>query len=350
MGMPLRTAHLLAALLLLAPAGAGGGGGRGLTPIDRRALVSRHDPVLRSMDVDSPLTVGNGQFAFTADVTGLQTFAEAYEQTVPLGTLSQWGWHTAPNPNGWSIDSYRFTEYESHGRKVGYADVPGDRRTPEVQWLRANPHRLHLGRIGFELRTQDGRRARPADVTAIEQSLDLWNGVLVSRFSLEGQPVEVTTICHPVLDAVAVRVQSALVGQGRIAIALAFPYGTGSMTAADWTRPDAHETLPMPRGEQAQFARRLDNDRYTVSAAWSAAGTLRSPGRHHYVVEPVGGGERFDFVAAFAPGRPARARRGNSTPSFDDTLAAARRHWNRFWSEGGAIDLSGSRDPRWREL
>ena len=37
-------------------------------------------------------------------------------------------------------------------------------------------------------------------------------------------------------------------------------------------------------------------------------------------------------------------------PGFAETLRAAREHWNRFWAEGGAIDLSGSRDPRWREL
>ncbi len=120
-------------------------------PIDRQALVSRHDPVVERIDPESPLTVGNGQFAFTADVTGLQTFPEAYDESIPLGTLSHWGWHTAPNPEGWSIEKYRFTEFDAHGRKVGYADVPGDVRTPEVAWLRANPHRLHLGRIGFRL-------------------------------------------------------------------------------------------------------------------------------------------------------------------------------------------------------
>ena len=70
-------------------------------PIDRQALVSRHDPVLRELDVEAPLSVGNGEFEFTADITGLQTFAEPYDATIPLATLSQWAWHTAPNPNGW---------------------------------------------------------------------------------------------------------------------------------------------------------------------------------------------------------------------------------------------------------
>ena len=108
----------------------------GEPPIDRHALVTRHTPVLRQLDPESPLTLGNGELAFTADVTGLQTFAEAYERTIPLGTLSQWAWHTAPNPEGWSIERFRFEDFESHGRKVGYANIPGDRRTPEVDWLR----------------------------------------------------------------------------------------------------------------------------------------------------------------------------------------------------------------------
>src|SRR5207244_7268814 len=63
--------------------------------IDRAALVKRHNPVLRAIDPLSPLSVGNGEFAFTADVTGLQTFPDVYAQALPLCTMSQWGWHTA---------------------------------------------------------------------------------------------------------------------------------------------------------------------------------------------------------------------------------------------------------------
>src|SRR5215472_12628535 len=70
-------------------------------PIDRHALVARHDVVLTNFDAANPLSVGNGRFCFTVDATGLQTFPEAFEDTTPLGTLSDWGWHTSPNPNGW---------------------------------------------------------------------------------------------------------------------------------------------------------------------------------------------------------------------------------------------------------
>src|ERR1035438_8237648 len=64
--------------------------------IDRQALVSRHNPYQAKLDARSPLSVGNGEFAFTADITGLQSVPQAYESVVPLCTQSQWGWHGAP--------------------------------------------------------------------------------------------------------------------------------------------------------------------------------------------------------------------------------------------------------------
>src|SRR6476646_6116076 len=72
----------------------------GPTSINRKALVTRHNPTLRKLDPLAPLSIGNGEFTFTADVTGLQTFWEEYEKSIPLCTMSQWGWHTSPVPAG----------------------------------------------------------------------------------------------------------------------------------------------------------------------------------------------------------------------------------------------------------
>ncbi len=314
-------------------------------PIDRKALVGRHHPVLRRLDTESPLSVGNGEFAFTADVTGLQTFPEDYERTIPLATLAHWGWHTAPNPNGWSIDRFRFNEFESHGRRVGYADIPGDVRTPEIEWLRANPHRLHLGRIGFLLKRANGARAQLADLSAVEQTLDLWEGVLKSRFEIEGQPVEVETVGHPEVDQIGVRVRSRLVRLGRLAIELRFPYGTGNASAADWTRPEAHETRVLKRRPgSAELRRTLDRDRYNVALAWGGQATLHEEGRHHLVIRPSGTDETFEATIAFARGAAPRG------PDFASMRVAARVHWQTFWTNAAAIDLSGSLDRRWSEL
>jgi len=46
--------------------------------IDRQSLVMRHSPTITTIDRAAPFMVGNGNIAFTADITGLQTFPEQY--------------------------------------------------------------------------------------------------------------------------------------------------------------------------------------------------------------------------------------------------------------------------------
>lgn len=67
--------------------------GKPNAPLDRHALVTRHNVVLTQFNGEQPLQVGNGEFAFGMDLTGLQTFA-------PFNTMSQWGWHSSPLPAG----------------------------------------------------------------------------------------------------------------------------------------------------------------------------------------------------------------------------------------------------------
>ena len=105
--------------------------------IDRHALVARHEVVIERYDGERPLQVGNGEFAFGMDVTGLQTFA-------PFNTMSQWGWHRSPLPPGARLEDYRLQPYPTHDRDVLYP-LP-DPQHPEISdWLRKNPHRLTSG-------------------------------------------------------------------------------------------------------------------------------------------------------------------------------------------------------------
>src|ERR1700733_698306 len=253
-------------------------------PIDRPALVTRHDVVLTSFDPNNPLSVGNGQFCFTVDATGLQTYPGAFEKTTPLGTLSDWGWHTIPNTNGWDIDHFQFKEYTGlNGRKVPYADVPHNQQTPENKWLRANPHRLHLGQIGFVLKHADGSPAQTNDLMDVEQKLDLWNGEISSHFKFDGQPVDVETVCDPTLDAIAVRVKSPLLKTGGLALQIHFPYGTGETTTPDWSKPDAHQTdFVLKKANQVEFTRTLDNDKYFAAASWTRGATMTKTGKHQF--------------------------------------------------------------------
>ncbi|HSC39602.1 MAG TPA: hypothetical protein VLD19_17075, partial [Chitinophagaceae bacterium] len=160
--------------------------------IDRQALVERHTVINTTADTLSSLSLGNGAFAFTVDITGLQSFPDAYKAGVPLGTQSEWGWHSFPNDSG-----YRFEEslryYNLNGRKVPYSV---QWRTPErnkdaCDYFRENVHRLQLGNIGFELIKKDGSAATLADLHALHQELNMWTGEIKSHFTLEGIPVNV---------------------------------------------------------------------------------------------------------------------------------------------------------------
>src|SRR5262249_2858125 len=135
----------------------------------------------------------------------------------------------------------RLTAYDTYGRAVGYA-TSAEGQTSLYNWLRENPHRLHLGRIGLRLLGSDGREATVTDITNIDQQLDLWTGALVSRFTVAGKPVMVRTAVHPQLDLLAVIFESPLIGAGRLAARFAFPYGSPAMAAADWTQPEKHQS------------------------------------------------------------------------------------------------------------
>ncbi len=335
--IPPASLFFLAALLLFPPCSAESSG------IDRRALVQRHNPTIRTMDRLSPLSVGNGQLAFTVGITGLQTFTESYARGIPLCTLSYWGWHTVPNREGYRLeDAMKY--YDTYGRPVGYASVTG---TPAANWLRGNPHRLHLGRIGFILKREDGSEVVVEDVAHAAQTLDLWTGRVTSDFEIEGQPVHVETACHGSLDAIGVRVVSPLVESGRLAVRFAFPYGSQAwgLSAADWTHPDRHETAVVNRGKRYVLLKRvLDADTYYVRVAWTGDGHFVETAKHTFVLAPTGEGD-FAFTCAFG-----KNPLSGALPTAAEVRASAAAHWRTYWTEGGVIDLSGSTDPRAREL
>ena len=314
------------------------------SPIDRQALVRRHSPVAREYDALAPLTVGNGEFAFTADVTGLQTFPESYNDGIPLSTQSNWGWHSFPNPDRYSLSDVTI-EYDAHGRPVPYAS---ETDSEAAEWLRSNPHRLGLARIGFVLVRADGTRAAIDDLQAIEQRLNLWTGTLDSRFDLDGQPVRVRTSCHPDVDQLAVHIESPLVRLGRLSVAFEFPYGSGRFgkEPEDWSQPEAHETRIIEETEHGtQLLRTLDDDSYYLLIAHRPSCRVTNAKRHRFELAPPPDVGTFEFSVAFSP-----CFFHDEVPSVAQSFAASGRHWEQFWSTGGAIDFTGSTDPRAKEL
>ncbi|GAA2409180.1 hypothetical protein GCM10010191_17200 [Actinomadura vinacea] len=319
--------------------------------IDREKVVARHAIERTASDPGLPLQVGNGNIAFGADITGLQTF-------LPFATMSQWGWHEDPLPEGQKLEDYQGTAWDTYGRPIRYwTDEAGH---PDLyNWLRGNPHRINLGRIGLSLRTSGGREATEADLTGRHQRLDLWTGILTSRFTFDGAPVTVETACHPTLDAIAVRVDSPLVETGRLTVYVDFPYATaegqGKFSApfvGFWDRPDAHSTELRPQGAaRARITHRMDDTAYHVALTWNAAaGKLKRNGGGHRRTLTGARGRRIELTCLFYPDDPRGDGARTGAPPAASVARAAAGWWPEFWRSGGAVDLSGSRDPRWREL
>src|SRR5690606_35380503 len=132
-----------------------------------KAVVSRHTPVNTEIDSLASLTVGNGAFAFTVDVTGLQTFPERYAKGVSLGTQSEWGWNHFIDTIGYRFEeTLKEYDFNDDGHKASYSvqwDEDG-RHRDAVNWFRENPHRLQLGNVGFDIYKENGELIEPADI------------------------------------------------------------------------------------------------------------------------------------------------------------------------------------------
>lgn len=315
------------------------------TSIDRFTLVKRHNPVIRKLEPLAPQSVGNGEFAFTADITGLQSFPESY--AVPLGTQSNWGWHSNGGRNRYKFEDVRMKYFHTYGREVGYASDP-EGTEDSYHWLRQNPHRIQLGQIGLELICKDGSAASIDQLENTEQTLHLWEGSLVSHFQLEGYPVTVHTWCHPDQDQLAVSIASPLIDEGRLRINIEFPAQTTTTGWTDCIRPTWAEeredrtTVSRLDHQRVRVDRSLDEDRYAVELVWDPDGELAVVREHYYRLIPSPGTGHFSFVAAFGI-EP-------SALHYEDVVSASREHWARFWSEGGAVELWDSQDTRAREL
>lgn len=193
--------------------------------IDRRKVVERHVVHLNSSDTLASLSVGNGSFAFTVDITGLQSFPTAYAKGIPLGTQSTWGWHAFPNTSHFKrSETYRNALYA--GRNVSYAlqGHQNARKDSATEYFRQNPHRVHLGHVGFRIFSKAGKLLGLKDLQGISQQLNPYTGEILSHFEVEGVPVDVITFSSQNADDVHVRVKSSLLASGQLRFYLDFPF------------------------------------------------------------------------------------------------------------------------------
>ncbi|KAJ4346435.1 uncharacterized protein N0V89_010364 [Didymosphaeria variabile] len=256
--------------------------------------------IVRTKLIDNettPLQIGNGNFAFNVDNTGMQTF-------LPFNTLSSWAWHNDSLPadgcgkipaqpnSGRRLticselpSDYHGVPRETYGRQVYYDALPDPNLKQATQWLIGNPNRINLGRIGL---TYKGATVSASQITQPKQVQDLWNGIITSTFEIDGKYVKVITQGDFEEDAVAFRVESELLKSGDLGVELDFPY------------PPIHTTAY----------------KYEVSEC--------------------------DLPSELA------LRRNPSPPS---TIQKRNKlEWNKYWQEGGFVDVTASSNLNATEL
>ena len=311
-------------------------------PIDREAVVKRHRVCTTGTLLKSPAQVGNGKFAFGMDITGLQTF-------VPFNTLSDWSWHSFPLPEGMRAEDYRPVAVETHGKKIAYELRNPDQ--PELsEGLTKNPHRYNLGRIGFRLLREDGTEAREIDLGNARQEIDLWTGVVYSRFELNRKEVKVRTVCHPDKDMIGVSIESELLNDGNMSIYLDFPYPDGRYFKHYIGRYDTisghTSTFEKLAPNSVRITRTMDDTHYYATLDWTGPATFsrESEKAHTFLLQPRHT-STFSFTCCFSPEPVADVT--EPVASIERKSAAS---WEKYWRSGAAVDLSGSKDPRWLEL
>ncbi|MCR5680760.1 MAG: glycoside hydrolase family 88 protein [Prevotella sp.] len=383
-----------------------------MQPIDRMGVVGRNNPVVKEASPLASLTVGNGHFATTVDVTGLQSFPFEYGAGVPLTAMSDWGWHKFKNTAGLTPADSEKTSDLGHGHPetyaVEYKASKGDpaRNVAATEYFRVNPHRLNLGVIGLDMKTADGKPIALNTLKGIHQELKLYDGVIESQFVADGSPVDVTTACMQDRDAVIYRIKSPLLKEGRAAVAIRFPYPTGKHAddAADFTKPEHHTSriimhpasvpgapssapsasssvpgassiapgassiapgapLSAPSASSlesvvgglpadthsALIEHTIDSTTYYLSLRWQGNATLQECDRHYFELSTTA--DVLAFEAEYLCADPLKdSGREQSALVFDQQLKAVIKAWNRWWQEGAIVDFGQCTDPRAREL
>jgi len=330
--------------------------------INRQAVTGRNNPIITKADPLASLTVGNGHFATTVDVTGLQSFPFEYEAGVPLTAMSDWGWHSFPNTSHLTPEETQKAFDLGHRHKeiyaIEYKASKGDsaRNVAATEYFRVNPHRLNLGIVGLEMKDRSGQKVELQSLADIRQELKLYDGVIESSFRADNESVEVTTAALQNKDATIYRIKSELLRDGRAKIRIRLPYPTGrhADAATDLSKPELHKSrIVMNDKHSAIIEHSIDSIRYFLKLNWTGDGELTRTADHDFTLSATN--DVLVFKAEYSATMSYRKDRDNNIiPDpiivYDQELRAVMKAWNRWWDEGAIVDFSECTDPRAKEL
>ena len=316
--------------------------------IDRKALIERHTIKIEKADALSSLSVGNGEFAMTVDVTGLQSFPGFYSKGVPLGTQSEWGYDSFKDAFGYKQEE-SFKAYNQYGRQVTYAvqNSTTERNKNASNWFRQNTHRLQLGNLGFEFYDVKGKVLSISEIKNIHQELNLYTGEITSIYEVDGEKVFVTTIGNQKQDGVLVDVKSALIQKGRLKVKLKYPYPTGQWADIGnyYGEQQKHQTeIIFQNSTSVKVKHQLEGTQYFTQLNWVGNAQIVENQKHEFIFSPDINKTSFQLSVIFSQ------KDKIDDLSLKSIAIANQKTWKNFWESGAAVDFTGSTDERANEL
>lgn len=307
-------------------------------PINRQEVIQTFNVHRNASSSTTPLQVGNGNFAFGVDATGLQTFS-------PFASMSTWGWHNfsmPTTPNQTFVDDFTGLDwwtppldFSDEERLVNY-DQSNPAENDISNWLIQNPQRLNLGNIGLWF---GSALVSESELEEKAQMLDLWTGSINSTFSFKGSKVRVETRAAPDSDTVGISVESDLLSTEALALFFDFPYSDVNKFDAPfvgvWNATSNHSASLEKLGNRVIIQHTLDNSSYFLTATWEGNGQVAGPlnGTHRYILS-VPGSSQLKLTATFS------SHRVSSNTSLGALSEESELWWESYWTSGAFIDLT----------
>ncbi len=281
---------------------------RNITNTETLTLVAENNIVNSVIDSMSSMSLGNGHFIFSTDITGLQTFPDFYSDGTPLITWSDWSGVTENTP----------------GR---------------------NSYRYQLGTIGLRILKKNGKEISVNDIGVPVQILNMSAGEIDSRFSIEDIPVHLKTVCHPDYDIISVKIISDLIGKRRLSIKIDFSDRIPSFPGTSYGSSRMNTTeVVSDTNNLLIFDRSRNNDKYKVMI-WLNDAHVINISQNIYYLEPDGSDSTYSFSCQFL-NNPEDGR----IQDFGETETASRDSWEKFWSTIGNTDLRKIKGAQSKQL
>lgn len=309
--------------------------------INRKKIIESFSPIIYEINNNSPFTIGNGSFGFTADVTGLQTLYPYYDTDggFPLCSLSQWGWnrHYFKDKTYPSRQDLNYTTYETpiDHRIIKYPVEAAEGNEDIYEWFRKNPHRCNLYRIGF---LHDNSPINKSDVKVIYQKMDIYQGILISNFQIKNKDVYVETFVSAFDDSLNVKVNSEI----DLQICIQFPYSNWTKNASDWNHPDLHKTIMKVGKNRIDFERQLNDFNYYTTLYYKKNMPIKFDSTKHRLIASLSRNCEFSLLVS--------EKETKHLMSIEAAREKTTKYWGTFWNSTGFVSVLDSKDDRAEEL